>query len=114
MSIDIDVDELSRRLECPVSFNVPRDLPIAQCSMGQITCKKCKATLIECPTCGRELFKDFSSSIYAWMIEQIPHKCKYNHLGCQTQEFLKDILEHEKLCEFRLTIPFHAMTIQDT
>ena len=97
----VDGDVLAASLECPVCFNVPRDLPIPQCPSGHIVCKDCRRSLRECPTCRRRLFADNNSSIAAFLIDHIPHKCKFNEFGCEEKGFLSDIKIHEKKCPER-------------
>ena len=81
------VTKLSSMLECPVCFNVPRDLPIPQCSAGHIVCKSCKASVTSCPTCRREM-SDSTSSLAASIIELVPHKCKFSEHGCEVKDYL--------------------------
>ena len=62
---DIHDDWMVKLLECPICFNVPRDLPIPACSAGHIICKKCKSTVTTCPTCRRRLYNDGINSLAA-------------------------------------------------
>ena len=73
----IPVTKLSSFIECPVCFNVPRDLPIPQCLAGHIVCKSCRVLVTVCPTCRRGLLADGTSSLAATMIVLVPHKCKF-------------------------------------
>ena len=97
----VDGDVLAASLECPVCFNVPRDLPIPQCPSGHIVCKDCRRYLSECPTCRRRLFANNNSSIAAFLIDHIPHKCKFNEFGCEEKGLLCDLKIHEKECPER-------------
>merc|ERR1719282_1535705 len=63
-------DWLEKLLECPVCFNVPRDLPIPQCTAGHIVCRKCKSSITNCPTCRRRMYFDGTSSLAASLIEK--------------------------------------------
>ena len=78
----VPVTKLSSMLECPVCFNVPRDLPIHQCPAGHILCKSCRTLVTDCPTCRQELTDSTSTLAAASMIELVPHKCKYSEYGC--------------------------------
>ena len=82
------VTKLSSMLECPVCFNVPRDLPIPQCPAGHVICKSCKASVTSCSTCRRRLYNDGTSSLAASMIELIPHRCKFSEHGCEVKDYL--------------------------
>ena len=97
----VDGDVLAASLECPVCFNVPRELPIPQCPSGHIVCKDCRRSLSECPTCRRRLFANNNSSIAAFLIDQIPHKCKFNEFGCDEKGLLRDLKIHEMKCPER-------------
>jgi len=97
----VDGDVIAASLECPVCFNVPRELPIPQCPSGHIVCKDCRRSLSECPTCRRRLFANNNSSIAAFLIDQIPHKCKFNEFGCEKKGLLSDLKIHEKKCPER-------------
>ena len=97
----VDGEVLASTLACPVCFNVPRELPIPQCPAGHIVCKKCRPQLRECPTCRRRLFADNHSSIAAYLIDQVPHNCKFNEFGCKDKGLLSEIVIHEKKCPER-------------
>ena len=79
----IDGNAIASTLECPVCLNVPRELPIPQCPAGHIICKECRPSLNKCPTCRKRLLADNNSIIAGYLIDQIPHKCKYNAFGCK-------------------------------
>ena len=76
-----------KELECPICFNVPRDLPIPACPAGHIICRTCKSSVTSCPTCRRKLYYDGSNSLAATLIEKVPHKCKFSMYGCEIKEF---------------------------
>ena len=96
----IDGNAVASTLECPVCLNVPREIPIPQCPEGHIVCKDCRPSLNTCPTCRRRLLEN-NSSIAASLIDQIPHKCKFNEFGCKEKRFLSDIVNHERECPER-------------
>ena len=100
VSDDDVITKLSSMLECPVCFNVPRDLPIPQCSAGHIVCKSCKASVTSCPTCRREM-SDSTSSLAASMIDLVPHKCKFAEYGCEVKDLLVHLIHHEEKCAER-------------
>ena len=95
------VTKLSSKLECPICFNVPRDLPIPACPAGHIICKFCRPSVTECPTCRRRLYDDGTSSLAASMIEFVPHKCKFSEYGCEEKDYLHELKNHEEKCAER-------------
>ena len=97
----IPVTKLSSFIECPVCYNVPRDLPIPQCPAGHIVCKSCRASVADCPTCRRRLSYDCTSSLAAKMIELVPHKCKFSAYGCEEKDYLVPLKNHEEKCPER-------------
>ena len=97
----IDGDAVASSIECPVCLNVPRKLPIPQCPMGHIICKDCRPSINTCPTCRRQLIEGHNSTIAASLIDQIPHKCKFQDLGCKEKRLLSEIDNHEKKCPER-------------
>ena len=107
----IAVTKLSSMLECPVCFNVPRDLPIPQCPAGHVICKSCKASVTSCPTCRRRLYNDGTSSLAASMIELIPHRCKFSEHGCEVKDYLVQLKNHEEKCVER-TVKCPSYTCQ--
>ena len=96
------VEEIREELECPVCFMVPKSGPIYQCEVGHIHCNKCHPKLRECPIC-RGPIGNTRSLMTEKIIAKLPIKCSFIEHGCQEDEKLpKDILLHEKSCEFRL------------
>jgi len=102
--IKLDVEWLGSLLECPVCLNVPRHLPIHQCSVGHIICKSCRPSITTCPTCRRNLSTDDASSMAAKMIEKVAHKCKYAAYGCQVKDVLEELRNHEEKCDERTVL----------
>ena len=98
---DIQDDWIEKILECPVCFNIPRDLPIPQCPAGHIICKTCRDPVSTCPTCRRRLFQDGTSSLAASLIEKVPHKCKFSVYGCEVKDLLGPLKVHEEKCAER-------------
>ena len=98
---DIHDGWMVKLLECPICFNVPRDLPIPACPAGHIICKKCKSTVTTCPTCRRRLYNDGTNSLAASMIDKVPHRCKFAEYGCEVKDFLCQLKIHEEKCEER-------------
>ena len=63
---DIQDHWIEKLLECPVCYNIPRDLPIPQCPAGHIICKTCRDPVSMCPTCrGGDCFKTEQA---AWLL----------------------------------------------
>merc|ERR550519_1730149 len=48
--IQIQIDKLSLRLECPVCLEVAKE-PIFQCVDGHLICQNCRPKINACPTC---------------------------------------------------------------
>ena len=100
----VAVSKLSSMLECPICFNVPRDLPVPACPAGHIICKSCRGSVTDCPTCRRRLDVDGTSSLVASMIELVPHKCKFSEFGCNVQDYLVQLKAHEGKCDERTVV----------
>ena len=88
-------------MECPVCYNIPRDLPIPSCPSGHIVCRPCKERLETCPTCRLPMAANSTNSLAAALIDQVQHRCKYNDQGCEVKMMLKHLLIHEKQCPER-------------
>ena len=101
---DLEAD-LSKILECPVCFSVPRSGPVPSCSSGHIVCPTCRQNLTECPMCRRPLTDDNFNSLATVLIEKSKHKCKYS--GCEETDVLKQLENHEKRCPERIIICPH-------
>ena len=81
------LNDLESVVECPVCLVVPRDLPIPCCPAGHIMCRSCRARVLHCPTCRRQL-GDNTSSLAAALIERVKHRCQYSEFGCQHRDLL--------------------------
>jgi len=92
--------ELESVVECPVCYTIPRHLPIPCCPAGHILCQVCRARVLHCPTCRRQL-EENTSSLAAALIEKVKHKCKYWDKGCTHRELLTDLVPHEVVCPER-------------
>lgn len=92
--------EIESVVECPVCYVIPRQLPIPCCPAGHILCQTCRARVLHCPTCRRQL-EDNTSSLAAALIEKVKHKCKYWERGCQHRALLGDLVGHEAACPER-------------
>jgi len=89
--------EIESVIECPVCYAIPRQLPIPCCPAGHILCQLCRARVLHCPTCRRQL-EDNTSSLAAALIEKVKHKCKFWERGCQHRSLLVDLVSHEAGC----------------
>ena len=104
---DIGDGWLASMLECPVCLKVPRDLPIPSCPAGHIICKSCRTSVTTCPTCRRVLTPDGINSVVGSLIENVPHKCKFEVHGCQFKDVLGELKKHEATCiERTIKCPF--------
>ena len=95
---------IKSELECPVCFNIPRDLPVPSCPSGHFVCRPCKKRVRDCPTCRQPMPPNNTNSLVGALIEQVQHKCKFADKGCEVIMMLKDLVTHEKKCPER-TIP---------
>ena len=93
--------KIKSQLECPVCFNIPRDLPIPSCPSGHIVCRPCKKRVTHCPTCRQPMPANMTNSVVGGLIEQVQHRCKFNDQGCEVKMLLKDLVIHEKQCPER-------------
>ena len=93
---------MQEELECPVCFEIPRELPIPACPKGHIVCKTCRKNVETCPTCRADFRPGGVNIPVGAMIQKIPHKCKFSRYGCDVQMKLEDLVQHEKRCPERL------------
>ena len=100
-SVDGPMTRVKSHLECPVCFNIPRDLPIPSCPSGHIVCRPCKTRVNDCPTCRQPMPPNMTNSLAGALIEQVQHKCKFADQGCKVKMMLKDLVTHEKECPDR-------------
>ena len=107
-SVNSPMTWVKSHLECPVCFNIPRDLPIPCCPSGHIVCRPCKKRVTDCPTCRQPMPESMTNSLAGALIEQVQHKCKYSDHGCVVKMMLKDLQAHEKNCPERtIQCPYH-------
>jgi len=92
--------ELETLMECPVCLTIPRSLPIPCCPAGHILCRSCRARVLHCPTCRRQL-EDNTSSLAATLIERVRHRCQYSEFGCDKKDLLSLLVRHEDVCPHR-------------
>ena len=92
---------MQEELECPVCFEIPRELPIPACPKGHIVCKNCRKNVETCPTCRADFRPGGVNIPVGAMIQKIPHKCKFSKYGCDVQMKLEDLVQHEKRCPER-------------
>ena len=92
---------ITSQLECPVCFNIPRDLPIPCCPSGHIVCRPCKTRVSDCPTCRQPMPANMTNSVVGGLIEQVQHRCKFHDQGCEVRMMLNELMTHEKKCPER-------------
>jgi len=100
------------QLECPVCFNIPRDLPLPSCPSGHFVCRPCKTRVRNCPTCRQPMPANMTNSAIGALIEQVEHNCKFSDQGCQVKMLLKDLVTHEKKCPERTFICPYSGCVQ--
>ena len=89
------------QLECPVCFNIPRDLPLPSCPSGHFVCRTCKTRVKDCPTCRQPMPDNMTNSAIGALIEHVEHSCKFSDQGCKVKMMLKELVTHEKQCPER-------------
>lgn len=103
------MSRIQSQLECPVCFNIPRDLPVPCCPSGHIVCRPCKERVRDCPTCRQPMPPNMTNSLAAALIDEVQLKCKYSDQGCEVKMMLKDLVTHEKQCPERtFNCPFNG------
>ena len=95
------MNRVRSQLECPVCYNIPRDLPLPSCPSGHFVCRPCKTKVKDCPTCRQPMPANMTNSAIGALIEQVEHDCKFTDQGCGVKMMLKDLVTHEKTCPDR-------------
>jgi len=95
------MENLKDLLECTVCLKMQKKGPIYQCEKGHCVCSDCRSKLTRCPVCRIPL-GNTRSLIYEKMLEQLPHSCKFEEHGCQTQDTSQTLEAHERDCQHRL------------
>jgi len=112
-SVASPMTKMKSQLECPVCFNIPRDLPVPMCPSGHIVCRPCKTRVKDCPTCRQPMPANMTNSLVGALIEQVQHSCKYSDQGCEVKMMLQDLVIHEKQCSDRtIRCPYPGCTRQ--
>lgn len=96
-SFQVKVEEI---IECPVCFNIPRELPVPSCRAGHIVCRPCKKEMRLCPTCRHSL--NYTNTIVGNLAQLAEHKCSFRVFNCNVVTNIHDIIIHEKNCPERL------------
>ena len=89
-------------LECPVCFEIPRELPIPACPKGHIVCKRCRENVQTCPTCRADFSPGGVNTLAGILVQKGAHKCKFSEYGCDVLMKSEDLTQqHEKTCPER-------------
>jgi len=91
------LEELKDSVECPVCLEIPRQGPVFVCPNGHVVCCDCKKET--CPKC-RQNMGTGKSLLALRIIENIRHRCKFNH--CQESFDLAKLVQHEQICVHRI------------
>nr|CAD7392884.1 unnamed protein product [Timema cristinae] len=91
-------------LECPVCMEYMGP-PINQCLRGHLVCSICRPQLRDCPTC-RSHFADARNLAMEKVADKLQYPCKNATMGCTDYFRLKDKVEHEANCSFRVYFCF--------
>ncbi len=93
-------------IRCPCCYKVPREGEIRGCPNGHFTCFSCNEKLKSCPICRSRNISIRNRPVEEFLAKQAAsgkmYKCQNDHLGCQEEETLVKIKEHEIDCSYRL------------
>jgi hypothetical protein len=92
------VSRLVAKVECPVCFELPKEVPVSVCPNGHVICRSCRRE--SCPTC-RARMGPGTSLLAVTVIESVPHRCQFELAGCPAQLGLQELRGHQARCRFR-------------
>lgn len=97
------MSEILEMLECPVCLEYPRTSPSFTCSNGHLICGGCKPGMHRCPTCRDDKLTvcSFVTRLTERALKDVSVSCKFSHHGCQREELLEGLSEHEEGCPYR-------------
>lgn len=103
---------LTRKLECPVCFEVPSG-EIFNCQTGHSICSKCSLLIDTCGMCQQPMTAS-RNFVMETLIAELKRKpdaaseveCPNKSEGCKIVVPADQLWEHEKDCEFRLVFSF--------
>ncbi|CAG9760409.1 unnamed protein product [Ceutorhynchus assimilis] len=93
---DLQLLVFLQNLECQICKSL-MSAPIYNCITGHTMCKDCKARVMKCPQCQREL-TDSRCFALEDIADKIKLDCTNKKLGCRFVGNIDENIAHEKLC----------------
>jgi len=96
VKMNVLVQRLKDKIECPVCMELPRSGPLSVCLNGHFVCNTCKKD--SCPTC-RTVMGTGKSLLASTVLENIEHKCRFG--DCNENFHSEALKKHEAVCPQR-------------
>lgn len=100
------VTELQSSLECPVCLDTIRTAPVQCCRNGHLICSLCITRTHICPTCRAPMTLQSGQRCVSHsanrLVDLLPHPCTNRDSGCEVEELLGTLTQHEQDCPYRL------------
>jgi len=100
------VTELQSSLECPVCLDTIRTAPVQCCRNGHLICSLCITRTHICPTCRAPMTLQSGQRCVSHsanrLVDLLPHPCTNRDSGCEVEELLATLTQHEQNCPYRL------------
>jgi len=100
------VTELQSSLECPVCLDTIRAAPVQCCRNGHLICSLCMQRTHICPTCRAPMTLQSGQRCVSHsanrLVDLLPHPCTNRDSGCEVEELLATLTQHEQDCPYRL------------
>jgi len=100
------VTELQSSLECPVCLDTIRTAPVQCCRNGHLICSLCITRTHICPTCRAPMTLQSGQRCVSHsanrLVDLLPHPCTNRDSGCEVEELLGTLTQHEQNCPYRL------------
>jgi len=96
VKMNVLVQRLKDKIECPVCMELPRSGPLSVCLNGHFVCNTCKKD--SCPTC-RTVMGTGKSLLASTVLENIEHKCRFG--DCNKNFHPEALKKHEAVCSQR-------------
>ncbi|VVC38922.1 TRAF-like,Seven-in-absentia protein, TRAF-like domain,Zinc finger, RING/FYVE/PHD-type,Zinc finger, RING- [Cinara cedri] len=113
-------DQVRRALECPVCLTLATVMA-SLCANGHAVCHTCvvklwsRDTTQHCPMCRSPMDLRASTAMTVKLTEfteRVRLACDYRRFGCHRLYFVRDILEHERVCAYKPNVECLASTCQ--
>eukprot|EP00092_Neocalanus_flemingeri_P015927 GFUD01017244.1.p1 GENE.GFUD01017244.1~~GFUD01017244.1.p1 ORF type:complete len:1121 (-),score=378.11 GFUD01017244.1:210-3572(-) len=100
------VTELQSSLECPVCLDTIRTAPVQCCRNGHLICALCITRTHICPTCRAPMTLQSGQRCVSHsanrLVDLLPHPCTNRDSGCEVEELVATLTQHEQNCPYRL------------